>query len=55
LGYKALIEDELRLINIGLEVFYTSLKEQGLKVAQVNVKARKKLEKELEEALERLL
>lgn len=52
---KSLIREELRIVNVGLENFYLSLKEQKARVAQVNVQRKRKLEKDIEDALDRLL
>lgn len=50
-----LFKSELKVINIGLEHFYKSLKEQGVEVAHVVWQPPPKLEKELEDILSKIL
>ncbi len=50
-----LFESELKVINVGLETFYRDLKSQGVRVVHVRWSPPPKLEKELEEALDKLL
>ncbi len=50
-----LFRSELKVINIGLEVFYEDLKAQGVNVVQVSWQQQPKLEKEYEEILSKIL
>ena len=50
-----LFKSELKVINIGLEHFYRSLKEQGVDAAHVIWQPPPKLEKELEDILSKIL
>lgn len=50
-----LFREELRIVNIGLEIFYRSLKDQALEVIHVNWQPPPSIEKELKEKLDRLL
>ena len=50
-----LFRSELKVINVGLETFYKDLARQGVKVVHVRWSPPPKLEKELEEALDKLL
>ena len=50
-----LFKSELKIINVGLETFYNDLRRQGVKVVHVKWSPPPKLEKELEEALDKLL
>ncbi|MFQ5911440.1 MAG: fdrA domain protein [Thermoplasmata archaeon] len=45
----------LKVINIGLEVFYQALKDQGVEAVQVSWKPPVKLEKEYKDILEKIL
>ena len=45
----------LRVINIGLDVFYQALKEQGAEAVQVSWKPPVKLEKEYKDILDKIL
>ena len=49
-----LFNSELRIINIGLEVFYRDLKQQRVKVIHVNWQPPPLIEKDLDDALRRL-
>ncbi|MCE4613285.1 MAG: hypothetical protein F7C07_05580 [Desulfurococcales archaeon] len=50
-----LSKKELKVINIGLRHFYEALREQGIMVANVNWSPPPKLEKDIEEILDKLL
>jgi len=45
----------LKVINIGLDVFYQALKDQGVEAVQVSWKPPVKLEKEYEDILSKIL
>jgi len=50
-----LFKSELKVINVGLEIFYNDLRRQGIESIQVAWQPPPKLEKELEKALKELL
>ena len=50
-----LFKSELRVINVGLDIFYKDLTRQGVKSIQVSWQPPPKLEKKLGEALKKLL
>jgi len=50
-----LFSSELKVINIGLEIFSDALKAQGVNVAQVSWQPAPKLEREYEEILSKML
>ena len=50
-----LFSSELRVINIGLEIFNDALKAQGVNVVQVSWQPPPKLEKEYEDILSKML
>jgi len=50
-----LFSSELKVINVGLELFKDELKEQGVKVAHVAWQPLPKLEKEYEDILSKIL
>ena len=50
-----LFSSELRVINVGLEIFDDALKAQGVSSAQVSWHSPPKLEKELEDILSKVL
>jgi hypothetical protein len=50
-----LFSSELRVINVGLEVFNDALKAQGINVVQVSWQPPPKLEKEYEDMLSKML
>lgn len=52
---KRLFNVEVKVVNVGLKIFYEDLKKQGVKTVQVNYQPRPKLEKELEDKLKDLL
>ncbi len=49
-----LLGEELKVLNIGLEIFYRALKDQGIRVVHVEWSPSAKLEEELEEILDKL-
>lgn len=52
---KKLFKEELKVANIGLEIFYRSLKDQGVEIVQVSWQPPPILEKRLKEKLDKLL
>jgi hypothetical protein len=50
-----LFSSELRVINVGLEIFNDALKAQGVDVVQVSWQPPPKLEKEYEDILSKML
>ena len=50
-----LLTSELKVINIGLEIFKEGLEAQNVKVAQVSWRIPAKLEKEYEDILSKML
>ena len=50
-----LLSSELKVINIGLEIFKDALEQQGVSVAQVSGQKPVKLEKEYEDILSKIL
>ena len=50
-----LLHSELKVINIGLEIFRDALENQGVSVAQVSWQKPPKLEKEYEDILSKIL
>ncbi len=52
---RKLFGEELKVINVGLKIFYEDLKKQNVKTVQVNYQPPPKLEKELEDALSKML
>jgi hypothetical protein len=50
-----LFTSELKVINVGLEIFSDALKNQGVSVVQVIWKPTPKLEKEYEDILSKIL
>lgn len=50
-----LLASELKVINIGLEIFKDALEQQGVNVAQVSWQKPLKLEKEYEDILSKML
>ncbi|MEB3859707.1 MAG: hypothetical protein LRS43_00695 [Desulfurococcales archaeon] len=55
MGEELLSKKELKIVNIGLKHFYEALRSQGVKVAHVNWSPPPKLEKDIEEILDKLL
>ena len=52
---RELLESELVVLNLGLDVFRQALESQKVKCVQVDLTQAPKLEKELADALDRLL
>ncbi len=52
---RKLFNTELKVVNVGLRIFYDDLKKQGVKTVQVNYQPPPKLEKELADKLAELL
>jgi hypothetical protein len=52
---KKLFESELKVINVGLEIFHDDLAAQSVKVVQVNFTPPAKIEKEYEDILSKLM
>ncbi len=52
---RKLFNTELKVVNVGLRIFYDDLKKQGVKAVHVTYQPPPKLEKRLAEALEKLL
>lgn len=50
-----LFRSELKAVNVGLEIFYEGLKAQGVKSVHVSWQPPPKLEKDVREALDKLL
>lgn len=50
-----LLGSELKVINIGLEIFKDALEQQGVAVAQVSWEKPMKLEKEYEDILSKIM
>jgi len=50
-----LLREKPKVINIGLEHFYHELKRQGVRVAHVVWRPRPRLERDLEEILEKIM
>jgi len=50
-----LFKSELKVVNVGLDIFYKAMRDQGVKCVQVKWQPPPKLEKKLEEALEKML
>lgn len=54
-GAKKLFRSELKVINVGLEIFRDDLASQSVKVVQVNFTPPAKIEKEYEDILSKLM
>jgi len=52
---KKLFNVELKVINVGLDIFYNALQLQNVKAVDVNWRPAPKLEKETEDILDKLL
>ncbi|MEM1769751.1 MAG: hypothetical protein QXT92_01890 [Nitrososphaerota archaeon] len=52
---KKLFREELKVANIGLEIFYRSLKDQAVEVVQISWQPPPSLERRLKDKLEKLL
>jgi len=50
-----LFRSELKVVNVGLEIFYEGLRRQGVESVQVSWQPPPKLGKKLEKALDKLL
>ncbi len=51
----AMLGSELNVVNVGLEIFYSALKLQNIKVLDVNWNPPPKLEKETQDLLDKML
>jgi hypothetical protein len=52
---RRLLDSELNVVNIGLEIFHNALKLQNIKVVDVNWSPPPKLDKEIEDILDKIL
>jgi hypothetical protein len=52
---RSLLDSELKVVNIGLEIFHNALKLQNIKVVDVNWSPPPKLDKETEDLLDKIL
>ena len=52
---KKLFGSELKVINVGLQIFYDDLVSQSVKVVQVNFTPPPKIEKEFEDILSKIM
>jgi hypothetical protein len=52
---RRLLDSELKVVNIGLEIFHNALKLQNIKVVDVNWSPPPKLDKETEDLLDKIL
>ena len=52
---RKLFDVELRVINIGLDIFYNALQMQNVKAVDVSWRPAPKLEKETEDILDKIL
>lgn len=52
---RSLLDTELKVINLGIDIFYSALKVQGVKVVHVDWKPSLKLDKESEDILSKIL
>jgi hypothetical protein len=52
---RKLFDSELKVINIGLDIFYNALRMQNVKAVDVNWKPAPKLEKDTEDILDKIL
>lgn len=52
---KKLLDSELRVINLGLDIFYSALASQDVKAIDVDWKPAPKLDKESEDILDKIL
>jgi hypothetical protein len=50
-----LLDTDLRVVNLGIDIFYNALKLQDVKVVQVDWKPSQKLDKESEDILSKIL
>jgi len=51
----AMLSSELKVVNVGLEIFYHALKLQNIKVVDVNWNPPPKLEKDTQDLLDKML
>ena len=52
---KNLLDTELKVVNLGIDIFYSALKVQGVSVVHVDWKPSPKLDKESEDILSKIL
>jgi hypothetical protein len=52
---RRLLDSDLNVVNIGLDIFYNALKLQNIKVVDVNWNPPRKLDKETEDLLDKIL
>jgi len=52
---RKLFDVELKVINVGLDIFYNALQMQNVKTVHVTWKPAPKLEKEIEDILDKIL
>ena len=52
---RKLFDAELKVINVGLDIFYNALRMQNVMAVDVNWKPAPKLEKETEDILDKIL
>lgn len=52
---RKLLDSELKVINLGLDIFYNALAEQQVKAIDVDWKPAPKLDKESEDILDKIL
>jgi hypothetical protein len=52
---RKLLDSELRVINLGLDIFYNALTSQNVKAIDVDWKPAPKLDKESEDILDKIL
>lgn len=52
---RRLFNTQLKMVNVGLKLFFEELKRQGVRAVHVNYQPKPRLEKELEEKLAELL
>jgi hypothetical protein len=52
---EELLSSELKVVNVGLDIFYQSLLQQGVNAVQVSIPPSPKLEKRLSDALDKIL
>ena len=55
IGSRSLLAKELRAINVGIELFYETLRDQGVEVVHVTWKPKPELEEEYEDILSKIL
>lgn len=52
---RRLFREELKVVNIGLEIFYRSLRDQNVESVHVNWQPPPQLEKDIKEKLDKVL